>query len=144
MKRLRKAPSGATKPARVPAADRALRQSGERPRAFPDSSPHPDEGPAPQVAGASPSAPTRAAAPLEPQGSTPSPFFLDTVTGARAWHAAATEALLDLASLAREGARRPRRRVLSRAEIRRGAREAYGQLRDLLGLAARHGGAHAR
>jgi len=53
----------------------------------------------------------------------------------RAFHEAARDALLDLAAAAREGARRPRKRVLSRAEIRRQARDGYAQLASLLDLA---------
>jgi hypothetical protein len=45
-------------------------------------------------------------------------------------------AALDLLAAAREGARRPRKRVLSRAEIRRQARDAFAQVTALLDLAA--------
>jgi hypothetical protein len=88
----------------------------------------------------------------EPPGSTPSSLF-DTVGGVRAWHTAARDALLDLVSLAREGAHRRRRRVLSRGEMRRRTRDAFGQLGDLLDLAlapleavaaTREGGARER
>ena len=61
MKRLPTAPSGAKKAARLPSPDRAI-----------PSSSHPDEGLARQVAGAPVPEPTRAAAPPEPPGSTPS------------------------------------------------------------------------
>jgi hypothetical protein len=61
MKSLRIAPPGATKPVRVPSPDRA------------PSTSHPEEGPAPRVAGAF-AAPTCAAASLVPAGSSPSSF----------------------------------------------------------------------
>ena len=65
----------------------------------------------------------------------PEPALLLTPTGVHLWHTASLDALLDLAALAREGARRPHRRVLSRGEIRRQAREAFAKLRSLLDLA---------
>jgi hypothetical protein len=127
MKRSRIAPSGATKRARVPSPDRA------------PSSSHPDEGPAPRVDGA-PSDPSCAAASLEPQGSAPSSSFPSAfnwqdLDHARAWLGAVREAAEDLAALAREGGRRLRRRVLSRAELRRQTREAEGSMRGLLAQA---------
>jgi hypothetical protein len=83
----------------------------------------------------------------------PPPALLLTPTSVHLWHTAAHDALLDLAALAREGARRPHRRVLSRGEIRRQAREAFAKLRSLLDLAltpllaaasSPQGGSHAR
>ena len=128
MKSFRKAPSGATPHARVPITDRAR-------------SPHPDEGPAPQVAGASPSAPTRAAAPPELASSTPSSSFSPSPVPrvdwsqpahVHAWLGALRDAGDDLAALAREGTRRFRYRVLARAEIRRQTRAAEHSLQGLL------------
>jgi hypothetical protein len=52
------------------------------------------------------------------------------------WREAARDALLDLLAAAREGARRPRRRVLARAEIRRQAHEAFVGVSALLDEAA--------
>jgi hypothetical protein len=52
------------------------------------------------------------------------------------WLAAARASLLDLVAAAREGARRPRERVLSRAEIRRQARDAFTSVSALLDEAA--------
>jgi hypothetical protein len=52
------------------------------------------------------------------------------------WLAAARASLLDLVAAAREGARRPRERVLSRAEIRRQARDAFKSASALLDEAA--------
>jgi hypothetical protein len=56
--------------------------------------------------------------------------------GVQRWLEASRASLLDLLAVAREGARRPRKRVLSRAEMRRQAREAYAQVTALLDLAA--------
>ena len=50
----------------------------------------------------------------------------------RAWLGALRDAGDDLSALAREGTRRPRRRVLARAEIRRQARAATRSLHGLL------------
>jgi hypothetical protein len=52
------------------------------------------------------------------------------------WLDTGRAAALDLLAAAREGARRPRKRVLSRAEIRRQARDAFAQVTALLDLAA--------
>jgi hypothetical protein len=52
------------------------------------------------------------------------------------WLDASRAAALDLLAAAREGARRPRKRVLARAEIRRQARDAFAQVTALLDLAA--------
>jgi hypothetical protein len=52
------------------------------------------------------------------------------------WLAAARAALLDLVAAAREGARRPRDRVLSRAEIRCQAHDAFRSAYALLDEAA--------
>ena len=56
--------------------------------------------------------------------------------GPDTWLVAARASLLDLLAAAREGARRPRKRVLSRAEIRRQAREAFAGASALLDEAA--------
>jgi hypothetical protein len=47
------------------------------------------------------------------------------------WLEAARASALDLVAAAREGARRPGKRVLSRAEIRRQARDAFARLSTL-------------
>jgi hypothetical protein len=73
--------------------------------------------------------------PLEPPGSSPSPIF-DDLDGPEIWLVAARGTLLDLLAAAREGARRPRKRVLARAEIRRQAREAFAGASALLDEAA--------
>jgi hypothetical protein len=52
------------------------------------------------------------------------------------WLEESRAALLDLLAAAREGARRPRKRVLSRAEIRRQSRDAFAKATSLLDLAA--------
>ena len=52
------------------------------------------------------------------------------------WLDAARTAVLDLLAVAREGARRPRKRVLSRGEMRRQARDAFAKTTSLLDLAA--------
>lgn len=52
------------------------------------------------------------------------------------WLEATREGLLDLLAAAREGARRPRKRVLSRGEIRRQSRDAFANVTALLDLAA--------
>jgi hypothetical protein len=56
--------------------------------------------------------------------------------GPETWLVAARGSLLDLLAAAREGARSPRKRVLSRAEIRRQAREAFAGASALLDEAA--------
>ncbi len=106
MKRLRNAPSGATTPPSFPAAAAA-------------SAAH-----APAPVGADP---PRAAA---------TPLIFSTPDGPDAWLEAARGSLLDLLAAAREGARRPRKRVLARAEIRRQAREAFAGASALLDEAA--------
>ena len=71
----------------------------------------------------------------------PAPLLGDPAAVER-WLDAGRASLLDLLAAAREGARRPRKRVLSRSEIRRQAREAFAQGSALLDLAAnalRHG-----
>jgi hypothetical protein len=120
------APPRATRPSRVPSSDRAPEPSSSRP----------EEGPAPRVAGAS-SDPTRAAASLEPPGSTPSSscpaaFDWHDVDQARTWLLAVRDAADDLAALAREGGRRLVNRVLSRAELRRQTRDAERSVHGLL------------
>jgi hypothetical protein len=73
--------------------------------------------------------------PLEPPGSPPSLIF-SSPDGPDTWLVAARATLLDLLAAAREGARRPHKRVLSRAEIRRQAREAFAGVSALLDEAA--------
>jgi hypothetical protein len=110
MKRSRTAPSRANKPA--PVHDGAAREPLQTP-------------------------PVEAVASERPPGPAPTPSpLLDTAEGVRAFHEVARDALLDLAAAAREGARKPRKRILSRAEIRRQAREGYAELASLLDLAA--------
>jgi hypothetical protein len=65
----------------------------------------------------------------------PGPFLGDPAAVQR-WLDASRAAALDLLAAAREGARRPRKRVLARAEIRRQARDAFTQVTALLDLAA--------
>ena len=110
MRRSRTAPSRASKPASAPSTDASIQEESP-PQAPPDAAP----------AGAPPPA-------LGP--------WLQSAEGVRAFHDAARAALLDLAAAAREGARRPRKRVLSRAEIRRQARDGYAQLASLIDQAA--------
>ena len=127
MKRSRIAPPSATKRPRVPQPDRA-----------PPRSPHLGEGPAPSRAPeATPSGAAPAARePTEPQGSTPSSLF-DTASGVQTWRAVTQDALLDLTAAAREARRRPRKRVLSRAEIRRQIRDSYSGVASFVDVAAR-------
>jgi len=66
----------------------------------------------------------------------PSPASLGDPEDVQRWLDAGRAAALDLLAAAREGARRPRKRVLSRAEIRRQARDAFAQVTSLLDLAA--------
>jgi hypothetical protein len=66
---------------------------------------------------------------------TPPPALADPAAVQR-WLDASRAAALDLLAAAREGARRPRKRVLSRAEIRRQARDAFAQVTSLLDHAA--------
>lgn len=124
MKRSPTASSDATKRTRAPAG-----RAAEHPTAT--------EGPAPsQAPEALPSAADPAAcAPLEPPGSPPSLIF-SSPDGADTWLIAVRATLLDLLAAAREGARRPHKRVLSRAEIRRQAREAFAGASALLDEAA--------
>jgi uncharacterized protein YgfB (UPF0149 family) len=80
--------------------------------------------------------PTSAGASLEPTGSTPSTFslafdFKDPANAAD-WLRRVHDHANDLIALAREGARRPTRRVLARAEIRRQTREAGRNVLALL------------
>ena len=67
---------------------------------------------------------------MEPPGTTPSPFFQPD--HALAWLAAVRDAAEDLIALAHEGGRRLRRRVLSRAELRRQTRATARSVRALL------------
>jgi hypothetical protein len=112
-----RAPLGAQPDTQMPADDAA---------ALPRTS----EGPVPPWAPeALPSGPSPTAhIPQEPQGSPPSPRSFRPVrwsdpADARAWLGAARASVADLAALAREGSRRGRHRVLSRAELRRQARD---------------------
>ena len=73
--------------------------------------------------------------PPPPPGSPPSLIF-GTPDGPDTWLVSTRAALLDLLAAAREGARRPRKRVLARAEIRRQAREAFAGASALLDEAA--------
>jgi hypothetical protein len=68
--------------------------------------------------------------------SAPLPPALADPAAIQRWLDAGRAAALDLLAAAREGARRPRKRVLSRAEIRRQARDAFAQVTSLLDLAA--------
>jgi hypothetical protein len=73
----------------------------------------------------------------EPVVATSKPSLIfDGPDGPDTWLVAARGSLLDLLAAAREGARRPRQRVLSRAEIRRQAREAFAGASALLDEAA--------
>ena len=122
------APPGASKPPRVPSRDRDK----------PGSSPL-GEGPASPVGATSPD-PAPVAAPPEPPGSTPSPFsptafdFKDAADAAE-WLRLVRGNADDLIALAREGARRFKHRVLSRAEIRRQTEEAEHAMHNLLDVA---------
>jgi hypothetical protein len=102
----------------------------------------PSEGPAPAWAsGAPPSDRAPAShAPLEPLGSSPSPCSprpvrWDDPEDARAWLAAVRAHIADLVALAREGCRRGKGRVLSRAERGRQTRAAEHALGTLLDAA---------
>jgi hypothetical protein len=114
-------------------------RSRAKEEALTGSSSHQAEGPAvsraPEVV-PSGSAPT-ARESQEPPGSPPSPFLLqafdlDDADHVHAWVDAMRDAIADLAAAAREGTRRLRYRVLSRAEIRRQARSAERSLTGLL------------
>src|SRR4051812_21967178 len=101
-----------------------------------------NEGPVPPWASeATPSDASPAAhTPQEPLGSPPSPrsrrplHWADPAQ-ARAWLADARATAADLAAAAREGSRRRKRRVLSRAEIRRQAHDAERALLSLFDAA---------
>ena len=85
--------------------------------------------PAPPIlAEGDPSAPDAPASPAVPPLTDPA--------AVQRWLDQSRAALLDLLAAAREGARRPRKRVLSRAEIRRQARDAFTQVTALLDVAA--------
>lgn len=133
MKRSRNAPSRANKRTRAPFGRT-------------DAHSIPDEGRGPPSHPPSAADPA-ASDPLEPPGSGPS-LLLDAPDGPEIWLLAARGTLLDLLAAAREGARRPRKRVLARAEIRRQAREAFAGASALLDEAAhalrvRHDGGSA-
>jgi hypothetical protein len=92
-------------------------------------------------AGATASTRSNPAPPLPAEGepsaeaAPPGPLLGDPAAVQR-WLDTGRAAALDLLAAAREGARRPRKRVLSRAEIRRQARDAFAQVTALLDLAA--------
>jgi hypothetical protein len=110
--------------ARAGATTRRIRSNPAPPTsAEGDPSAPPDPG-----ARASPAAP--------PAPPTPALPPLTDPAGVHRWLETSRAALLDLLAAAREGARRPRKRVLSRAEIRRQARDAFAQATSLLDLAA--------
>ena len=131
MKRSRNAPSGANKRARAPigrATDGPTSAEGPAPSQAPEALP---SGTSSRPPGAGPAA----CEPQEPPGSPPSLLF--SARGAPdVWLSAARSSLLDLLAAAREGARRPHRRVLARAEIRRQARDAFAGASALLDEAA--------
>ena len=88
-------------------------------------------------AGATPARSNPAPPPsAEADPSAPPPPSLADPEAVQRWLDAARAAALDLVAAAREGARRPRKRVLARAEIRRQARDAFAQVTSLLDLAA--------
>jgi hypothetical protein len=103
------------------------------------SSPRTSEGPVPEwapEAEPSGSSPT-AHPPQEPQGSSPSrrssrPVRWADPADIRAWLDAAQLLFEELAALTREGSRRLKHRVMSRAELRRQRREAERALAALL------------
>ena len=72
----------------------------------------------------------------DPVARDPPSLDLGDPAAVEAWLNASRASLLDLAAAAREGARRPWKRVLSRGEIRRQAREAFAQVTSLLDFAA--------
>jgi hypothetical protein len=128
MKQSRTAPSGATTRARAPVG-RAV-STMEAPPSNPvaeSSSPSVDEGSAPEPAAEDSSAPAESA---------PALLVFGDPAGPDTWLVAARGSLLDLLAAAREGTRRPHKRVLSRAEIRRQAREAFAGASALLDEAA--------
>lgn len=69
-------------------------------------------------------------------GPSPPPLILGDPASVERWLEATRASLLDLVGAAREGARRPRKRVLSRGEIRRQARDAFAQVTGMVDLAA--------
>jgi hypothetical protein len=91
----------------------------------------------PSTAEGAPSAAEPAARdPAAPALSPPPPFDPRDPASVDRWLEAARAALLDLVAVAREGARRPRKRVLSRGEMRRQARDAFAKATALVDLAA--------
>jgi hypothetical protein len=107
------------------------------------SSPRTSEGPAPPWAPeAAPSDPLPTAhTSQEPPGSPPSPRSVPPLrwadpAHARAWLTEVSLVVEDLAAAARDGSRRAKHRVLSRAERRRQARAAELKLAALLEAAA--------
>jgi len=107
-----------------------------------DALPRTSEGPADAWASeALPSDPSPTAhIPQEPEGFPPSPRSIPPVhwanpSEARAWLDAARATFKDLVALAREGSRRIKHRVLSRAELRRQARDAERALLALFDAA---------
>jgi hypothetical protein len=126
MRRSRTAPSRANKPASVHSTPSTQASASAQSPPQPPPPPPSTAAPAPTP---DPEEPAPGAAPLLVE-----PWF-DSAAGVQSFHDAARDALLDLAAAAREGARRPHKRVLSRAEIRRQAREGYARLASLLDLA---------
>ncbi len=124
-----RAPAG--RAARSPATAEGPAPS-QAPEALPSVSPLGNDA----IDGGAPPAPgPTACEPMEPPGSPPSLIF-SALDGPDVWLAAARSSLLNLLATAREGARRPHKRVLSRAEIRRQAREAFTAASSLLDEAA--------
>jgi hypothetical protein len=66
----------------------------------------------------------------------PPPLVPGDPASVQRWLDGSRAAALDLLAAAREGARRSRKRVLARAEIRRQARDAFAQVSALLDVAA--------
>ena len=96
--------------------------------------------PSPTPRGAATPPHSNPAPPTIAEAAPPAPEHLKPPLGDPAevqrWLDATRAGLLDLLAAAREGARRPRKRVLSRAEIHRQARDAFAQVTKLLDVAA--------
>jgi len=128
-RQLRSAPSGANKRARAP-----LGRAVEQPPADP-LEPVPGEPEPPVELGGAPRPPVTRGGTPRPPGS-PTPLIFAALDGPEIWLVTARSSLLDILGAAREGARRPHKRVLSRAEIRRQSREAFTAASALLDEAA--------
>jgi uncharacterized membrane protein len=102
------------------------------------STPAPRSNPAPPLPAEAAASATEPAArdPAALPASPPSSALCGDPAAVARWREASRAALLDLLAAAREGARRPHKRVLSRAELRRQARDAFAQAAALLDLAA--------